>query len=49
MKLTIYLHLVPRSRMLEAKPPLPNTPSWLGSQLRKHADFTEIKEVTRWM
>jgi hypothetical protein len=35
VKLTTHLHLVPRSRMREAIPPLPNTPSWCGSELRK--------------
>jgi len=30
--LTAHLHLVPRLRMLEAIPPLPNTSSWRGSK-----------------
>jgi len=25
--------------MLEAIPPLPNTPSWRGAQLKKHRDY----------
>jgi hypothetical protein len=29
-----HLHLVPRSRMSAAIPPLPNTPSWCGAQLK---------------
>jgi hypothetical protein len=28
VKLTTHLHLVPRSKIREAIPPLPNTPSW---------------------
>jgi hypothetical protein len=39
LKLTTHLHLVPRSRMRGAIPPLPNTPPWRGAQL-KHRDFT---------
>jgi hypothetical protein len=35
VKLTTHLHLVPRSRMHEAVPPLPNMPPWHGSQLKK--------------
>jgi hypothetical protein len=31
VKLTAQLHLVPRSRMREAIPPLPNTSSWRGA------------------
>jgi hypothetical protein len=38
VKLTTHLHLVPRSKMLSAVPPLPNTPSWRGAQL-KHRDY----------
>jgi hypothetical protein len=37
MKLTTHLHLVPRSRMHGAIPPLPNTPPWHGAQLKKKA------------
>jgi len=33
VKMTTDLHLVPRSRMLEAIPPLPNAFSWHGSLL----------------
>jgi hypothetical protein len=35
VKLTIHLHLVPMSKMRGAIPPLPNTPSWRGAQLKK--------------
>jgi len=35
VKLTTHLHLVSKSRILGAIPPLPNTPSWRGAQLRK--------------
>jgi hypothetical protein len=38
MKLTIHLYLVPMSRMREAIPLLPNTPSWRGAQVKKHRD-----------
>jgi hypothetical protein len=31
MKLTTHLHLVQRSRMRGAIPPLPNTSSWRGA------------------
>jgi hypothetical protein len=34
MKLTTHLHLVPRSRVRGVIPPLPNTPSWRGAQLK---------------
>jgi len=34
MKLTTHLRLVPRSRIRGAIPPLPNTPSWPGAQLK---------------
>jgi len=37
VKLTTYLHLVPRSRIGEAIPPLPNTPSWRCAELQKKA------------
>jgi hypothetical protein len=33
VKLTTHLHLVPRSRMRGAIPPLPHTPSWRGLPL----------------
>jgi hypothetical protein len=39
VKLTTHLHLVPRSRIHGAIPPLSNTSSWRGAQL-KHRDFT---------
>jgi hypothetical protein len=32
-----HLHVVPRSRMRGAIPPLPNTPSWRGAQLQRKA------------
>jgi hypothetical protein len=38
LKLTTHLHLLPRSRMREAIPPLPNTPSWRGVQLKNVSD-----------
>jgi len=41
VKLTTYLHLVPRSRMHVAIPPLRNTSSWRGAQL-KLRDFTFV-------
>jgi hypothetical protein len=37
MKLTTHLHLVPRSRVHGDIPPLPNTPSWYGAQLKKES------------
>jgi hypothetical protein len=40
VKLTAHLHLVPRSRMRGAIPPLPNTPSWRGAQLKHRDNFT---------
>jgi hypothetical protein len=48
MKLTPHLHLVPRSRMHGAIPPLPNTPSWRGAQL-KHMDNFTILCKTRYL
>jgi hypothetical protein len=33
-------HLVPMSRMSGAIPPLPNTPSWRGVQLKHRDNFT---------
>jgi hypothetical protein len=42
-----HLHLVPRSRMRGAIPPLPNTPSWSDAQLKKHMDnFTFTRRFT---
>jgi hypothetical protein len=35
VKLTAHLHLVPRSNNEWSLPPLPNTPSWHGTQLNK--------------
>jgi hypothetical protein len=35
MKLTTHLHLVPRSTVLGAIPPLPSMPSWHGAQVKK--------------
>jgi hypothetical protein len=35
MKLTTHLHLVPRARIHEAIPLLPNMPSWHGARLKK--------------
>jgi hypothetical protein len=40
VKLTSDLHLVPRSRIRGAIPPLPNTPSWRGAQLKHRDNFT---------
>jgi len=37
-KLTTHLHPVPKLRMRGAIPPLSNTSSWCGSQLKKHRD-----------
>jgi hypothetical protein len=37
-KLTTYLHLVPRSRIRGAIPPLPSTPSWRGAQLKRSTE-----------
>jgi len=34
LKLTAHFHLLPRSTMRGAKPPLPNTRSWHSSQLK---------------
>jgi hypothetical protein len=51
MKLTTHLHLVSRSRMRGAIPPLPNTPSWRGAQLKHRDNFTFIGScgVILWM
>jgi hypothetical protein len=35
VKLTTHLHLVTRSRMRRTIPPLPDTPSWRGAQLKE--------------
>jgi hypothetical protein len=40
VKLTTHLHLVPKSRMRGATPPLLNTPSWRGAQLQHRDNFT---------
>jgi hypothetical protein len=40
VKLTAHLRLVPRSRMREAIPHSPNTPSWRGAQLKHRDSFT---------
>jgi hypothetical protein len=40
MTLTTHLHLVPRSRMRGAMPPLPNTPSWHGTHLKESTGTT---------
>jgi len=40
VKFTTNLHLVPRLRMREAIPPLLNTPSWRGGQLKKSRGTT---------
>jgi hypothetical protein len=40
VKLTTYLHLVPRSRMHGAILPLSNTPSWRDAQLKQRGHFT---------
>jgi hypothetical protein len=37
VKLTTHLHLVPRSRMRGAIPPLPNKPSWRGKSSNEGA------------
>jgi hypothetical protein len=37
---TTHLHPVPRSRMRGPIPPLPNTPSWRGAQLKRRDNFT---------
>jgi hypothetical protein len=34
VRLTTHLHLLPRSVMRGTMPPLPNTPSWRGAQLK---------------
>jgi hypothetical protein len=39
MKLTTHLHLVSTSRMRGAIPPLPNTPSRRGAQLKHRDNF----------
>jgi hypothetical protein len=51
VKLTTHLHLVPRSKMLGATSPLPNTPSWRGAQFKKkRRDNREIGwEGVDWM
>jgi hypothetical protein len=40
MNLTTHLHLVPRSKNEWRLPPLPNTPSWRGAQLKHRNNFT---------
>jgi hypothetical protein len=40
LKLTTHLHLLPRSRMRAAIPPLPNTLSWHGAELKYRDNFT---------
>jgi hypothetical protein len=40
VKLTTHLHLVPRSRIRGAIPPLPNTPSRRGAKLNNGDNFT---------
>jgi hypothetical protein len=40
VRVSPHLHLVPRSRMRGAIPPLPNTPSWNGAQLMHKDNFT---------
>jgi hypothetical protein len=43
VKLTTHLHLLPTSKMREAVPPLPNTPSWRGAQKRKQRGNFNMK------
>jgi hypothetical protein len=38
----ITYHLVPRSRMRGVIPPVPNTSSWRGAQLKHRGNFTFI-------
>jgi hypothetical protein len=45
MKLTTILHLVPRSRIRGAIPPLPNMPSRRGTQLKKHKGKGKVVPV----
>jgi hypothetical protein len=40
VKLTTYLHLMPRSRIRGAIPPLPEVPSLRGAQLKHRDKFT---------
>jgi hypothetical protein len=44
VKLTTHLHLVPGSKKRGAIPPLPNTPSWRGAQLKHRDNFTFTSE-----
>jgi hypothetical protein len=44
--MTTHFHVVPRSRMCEAMPPLPNTPSWRGSQSKHRNNFTFTLRLT---
>jgi hypothetical protein len=46
VKLTTNRHLVPRSRMRGAIPPLPNKPSWRDAQLQHRNNFSFISTLT---
>jgi len=46
VKLTTRLHLVPRSRMCEAIPPLPNTPSLCDAHLKLKEQIECLDETT---
>jgi hypothetical protein len=47
VKLTTYLHVVLRSRIRGAIPPLSNTPSWCGAQLKKKKHRDNFTFTTR--
>jgi hypothetical protein len=48
VKLTTYLRLVLKKKMRGAIPPLPNTHSWRGAQL-KHRDSFTFTFTDEWM
>jgi hypothetical protein len=47
VKLTTHLHVVPRSRMRRAIPPLPNTPSRRGARLEHRDAFLSLSLYNR--
>jgi len=49
VKLTTRLHLVPRSRMCEAIPPLPNTPSLCDDQLKSIGTTLPLPLPSFWL
>jgi len=49
VKLATHIHLVPRSRMRGAIPPLSTTPSWRGAQLQHRDNLTVVQLMAHFM